>query len=273
MVTLPPLPLLPILGCAALLAVLVFFSFVVVDPFQGKIITRFGKMIRSAGPGLRWLWPWERVEYTISLLKRVANFTGEFETDAEEPVDLEVMFEYVPHPSRLVQIQYFDFEKDPKKLEGLLTERIRSVLQSVIRTKKNRDEVMNHLRDIASGAKIDFEAAMAENGDLLQEYYGINLQAITIADPKLPEKLKQAAVEREVQEKENKRRALEMTKIKSMAEALVKSSKKLGKELSYEVALNVILITLGKVKKDIKEFHFDSGTTNALAALLKGFKQ
>ena len=254
MVTLPSLPILPILGCAALFAVFIFFSFLVVDPFTGKIITRFGKMVRSVGPGLRWLWPWERVEFSISLQKRVVNFKGEFETDAEEPVDLEIMYEYVPDSRRLMQFQSFD----QTKIEGLLTERVRSVLQAIVRTKKNRDEVMNHLRDIAAGAKIDFEAATAENGDLLQEYYGINLQAITISDPKLPEKLKEAAVAKEVQEKENERRAMEMAKIKSMADALVRSSKKLGKELSYEDALNIVLITLGKVKKDVKDFGLEA---------------
>lgn len=251
-----------------LAVLLVVTHLMTVRPYTGDIISRFGKPIRSVGPGLRWIWWWEEAEEEIPLEKISVPFEGEFETKGKDPVDLKIIYEYMPCPSRL--IQYRSFGKDPNQLKTLLTERLRSLITIITRTKKNRKEVLDAVKTIGPAVKADFESGQAENGDLLQEYYAINLLAVTITDPVLPPELKKAIIDREAVVEQNKRRGKELAKDKQMAAALVKEAERHNQHLDFEKALGFVHLKFNpNVKKDIKELGLDKNTLDFLGNVLK----
>ena len=58
--------------------------------------------------------------------------------------------------------------------------------------------------------------------------------------------------------------------VKKMARELVVESEKRGSVMSYEKALEVIQVQLGKVSKDIKIFGLDRGTQDAVDMIMRG---
>ena len=269
----------------AFLVCLVLACSVKVPAYTGVIVGLFGKPWRSQGSGLLIRIPFvETIEKVVSLKTRAIHFEGDFEPENEEAVPLKMVIEYHPEQSYLVKFASFD----EGKIEEMLKDRVKSILSVIVRACKERDDVMDSIKTIAEMAKENFELSFAEDGKTkLQEYYGVNVAAIYIADPELPEALKQAAVDREVMQKTILTRELERANlremqkldqglIRRMARELVDEAKKRGSNLSFEVAMDLVLINLGKIKKENKQYGLSVDTLNAvkdvLPALVREFK-
>lgn len=263
--------ILAFLGCVAMACA------TKVSSYTGVVVGLFGKPWRSKGSGLLMRIPFvETIERVVSLKTRAIQFASEFEPQNEEAVPLKMVIEYHPEKEHLVKFASFD----ESKIEEMLKDRVKSILSIIVRTCKGRDDVMDSIKTIAEIAKEEFELSFAEDGKTkLQEYYGVNVTAIYIADPELPEALKQAAVEREVMQKTILTRELERANlremqkldqdnIRRMARELVDEAKKRGSNLSFEVAMELILINLGKVKKENKQYGLSVDTLNAVKDVL-----
>jgi len=237
-----------------------------IPAYTGVVVGLFGKPWRSEGPGLLFRIPFvETIEKVVSMKTRAIHFDGEFEPQNEEAVPLKLVVEYHPEGKGLVNFASFD----ESKIEAMLKDRIKSILSVIVRICEKRDEVMDSVRTIAEMVKEGFESSFAEDGKTkLQEYYGVNVAAIYIADPELPEALKKAAVEREVMEKTNLTRKLEQDNIKRMARELVDEAGKRGSKLSFEAAMELVLINLGKIKKENKQYGLSVDTLNVLKDVL-----
>ena len=267
------------LALATCVTLILFFG--KVSPYTGVVISIFGKPWRSHGPGLFFRIPgMETVDEVVSLRQRSLTISGDFEPDNEEAVSLTARVEYHALYSHLLNFVRFDEKKDGKLIEAMLKDRIKSIFSYTIRICKDRDDVMDGIKVIGELVKEDFEKSLAEDGKTpLQDYYGVNVEAIIIADPELPQALKEAAVEREVMEKRNLTRALEMKKIKSMAASLVKEAERHGQKLNFETALETVMINLGRIKKENRQFGLSKDTLATiddllpkLAVVLKGGK-
>lgn len=250
------------------LAALLFFAFfgASVPAYTGVILTFFGKPWKSLGPGLFFRIPGAMsVERTVFLEKKMISIEADFEDQDEEVIPLKISVEYQPAAQHL--IAFCNFDKN--QIEKAIKERIKQILSVEIRTHQNRDSVMDNINDISKNAKSVFENTLAEDGvNKLEEYYGINLTAVVIADPELPEELKKAAIEREAMEKTNLTRDLEMKKIKQIASKLVKEAKKQGQSLKFETALEIVMINLGRIKKENRQFGLSKDTLDTIANLL-----
>lgn len=229
--------------------------FYIIPPYEGFIIARFGKPVRTIGPGLRWAW-W-LIEKPVSgtyLEKQNMSFEAEFETAANEPVRLSVVFEYEPVVSRL--IQFLSFER--KEIPQLLMDRVKSIFSILVRTYPNRTSVLNNIGKIADDAKVAF-------GPDLEEYYGIKFLMVVIIDPVLPEVLREAIVQGEAVVVLNQNRRLEIENLQALAKSLVEDAKAQGVPLDYATALNVLQIQFGKASKDIKEIKLEGSVAEFLA--------
>lgn len=221
------------------------------------ILNRFTGKMRSRGSGLRWLLPWEKIVRITSLEKKTHSFEATFEAKDESPITLRTNIDEVAHDLHLVD--YLSFN-DEDRIKSII-ERLKSILTIEIRKKKNRDEVMDNLGLIAKTAKETFENALSESGRPLQEYYGVNLKALVIADKDLPKALQDAQVEREAMEKKNETRALEMKTLKKLASEFVKEAERRGEKMSFENALTAVQLQFGdNVKKEIRLYGIEKGT-------------
>lgn len=271
--------MLVVLLILACLVCLVLAASVKIPAYTGVIVGFFGKPWRSEGSGLLFRFPFaETIEKVVSLKTRAIRFKGDFEPQSEEAVSLEMVIEYHPETKEKQLINFASF--DESKIEEMLKDRVKSILSVIVRTLKGRDDVMDSIKTIAEMTKEEFESSFAEDGKTkLQEYYGVNVTAIYIADPELPEVLKQAAIKREATEKEILTRQLEQANIREMqkleqdnfrrmARELVDEAKKRGSNLSFEAALELTLINFGKIKKENKQYGLSVDTLNVVKDLL-----
>ena len=197
------------------------------------------------------------------------SFTNDFETQDEVVVSLKIVFDVMPDERHLLEFRRFDFAT---RLSGI-TERITSILTIEIRKLKDRDAVMDSYKALAEEVKKRFEEAFSEDGKRLEEYYGVNLKKLVISSTDLPPALKEAATAKEVMEKTNQTRGLEMTKLKQMARSLVLEAKKHGSELPYAIAMEIVQLQFGKgnVTKNIHNLGLDRGTLDVVKSVMEGW--
>ena len=256
--------MLTVVAIIALMIGVFCYCLMTVPAYTGVvIINKLTGSLRSCGAGLRLLFPWETIaDSGISLKKNSHAFDADFETKDESTISLRISFDEMANEHHLVEFQAFAL-KD--RINGI-TERIKSILSIEIRKLKNRDAVIDTLKNLAEEAKKNFEEMLSEKSRPLEEYYGTNLKVLTIADVALPQALKDAQVEKEAIVKRNETRQLEMTKMKQMARALVKES---GDSMPLQTALEVIQVQFEKIEKKIQIFGVEKGTQQALTDILK----
>src|SRR3989344_4628703 len=228
------------------------------------VMNIFNSRVRACGSGLRLILPWEKkVENSEAKMEISSHsFTNDFETQDEVVVSLKIVFDVMPDERHLLEFRRFDFAT---RLSGI-TERITSILTIEIRKLKDRDAVMDSYKALAEEVKKRFEEAFSEDGKRLEEYYGVNLKKLVISSTDLPPALKEAATAKEVMEKTNQTRGLEMAKLKLMAAALVKESEKQGSSMPFEKAMEIVQLQFGKgnVQKNIHVMGLDRGTQELL---------
>lgn len=253
------------LAIAVIVVCLILCCFAAVPAYTGaNIINRVSGSLRSVGPGIGILWPWEKIVSGIPLKKNSCSFESDFETQDKATLSLKISFDTEPLRTKLMNYERFDTES---RMNGI-KERIRSILSAIIYSYPDRGAVMSDLKELAAKAKKEFENSMTELGDeRIEEYYGTNLVSLMIADVALPQILKDAAAQKEAQEKQNEARRSEMDMIKQMAKELVAES---GGTMMYEDAIRRIQVQLGKVKDENKTFGLDKGTQQLIKDAIKG---
>ncbi len=243
-----------------------------------------GKPWRSVGSGLILVFrpfgiPVERIAKTISLKKVMVskeNSTINAETADEESIKLDYAVWYRVTVAGLIKALSFGEE-----LTQAINERIRSLISTDIRTHIVKEKGSKKtLRDIVHDTKDEIAKRISDlfNGrcpkkpgsqrkDCYANEFGVEL-TFAIDDPETPADLVNAKLKVEVQEKENQRRALEMRKLKTMANQLVAAAEKRGQKLNFEQAMEAIQIQLGIVKKTNATFGLNPGTMEVIKDIL-----
>jgi len=252
------------IAAVALFACAFMLVLIKVPPYHGVIISRLGKPVRSRGHGLHPRIPFiERVADVVSTKKRNVTFKLNAEAGNRDVVPLNISAEYYPNPKLL--LRFFSFTQE--QIQAAIVERLKSLLSIAIRGHRNRDTVYDALRDIANGVQESFQQeTIVSSGKTrtLENYYGVQLPAVMIADPELPAALAEAEIEKERMQEVNKARGLEMNKIRSMARLMMKDAEKHGQTLSYQEAVRRVQIQFEKVSESVNRFGLDKGTLDAI---------
>lgn len=226
--------------------------------------------VRSCGPGLNLIWPWEKTvaDSETSLQIRNYLFEDDFETEEEIAASLKVSIDLIPDAKRLIEYRRYDAGN---RLDGIIG-KIKSILNVEVRRFKNLDETMNSLEKLAETVKQRFGEQSPDTRKSPEEYYGVKLERLMISGVGLPPSLKEAAVKKEVTLKENEIRGLEMKKLEQMAAALVKRSEATtGMKMPFERAMEFVQLQFGKgnVTRSTQIFGIDAGTQEVLKKLLE----
>ena len=239
------------LVCLALLFVRI------VPPYTAAIVVRMGKPIRSIGPGTHFVfWPLEWVGEPISIKEKVIDDKMSTETESEEVVPLDFSIEYAPYFAALVT--FLGFSSD--QIESAIKQRVKSLLSIAVRKRKDRDAVYDQMNYVAQEVQQEFLQKFSSQ-------YGVYIRFL-IDDPELPPKLVDAEVEREIQEKTNEKRKLDLTNLKKLANDLVQAAEKRGEKLSFDAALKRVQVHLGIVKEQHQFYGLDSQTSGVLGSIL-----
>lgn len=257
------------LAIAVIVVCLILCCFVTIPAYTGAIIVnRVSGSLRSVGPGVGILWPWEKIvngsETPLKTIPcKLDEKESKFQTKDEANISLIVGFNANPIAEHLVEYKRFS---EAERLNGIRG-KLRSILSIEIRKLADRDTVMDNLEAIIISAQKTYQTSVSEKEILFEHYYGTNIDALTIAFAPLPEELQKAEDEKEAQEKRNEMRKSEMDMIKQMAKELVSES---GGTMMYEDAMRRIQVQLGKVKDENKTFGLDKGTQQLIKDAIKG---
>jgi len=264
---------LEILGAALVVSALIIWLSVILPARTGGVVINvITQKERPIGPGFNFpVWrPLERkVRDDISLKTNTHLFKFEVETDNEAVIPLSITIQEAADLRYLPE--YNSFENQEDRVEGI-KEKIKFILSVAARKMKDRDAVHNKIKFLQRLAKRKFEASLSEDGRLLEQYYGTNLQSVVIGDSELAQTIREAQEKKEAQEKENERRKLDMDNLKKMASALVTEAKeKHDQKLSFDVALRKIQIQLEKkgVQENFNTLGIEQGTQELIDSVLK----
>lgn len=262
-----------ILGAALVVSALIIWLSVILPARTGGVVINvITQKERPIGPGFNFpVWrPLERkVRDDISLKTNTHLFKFEVETDNEAVIPLSITIQEAADLRYLPE--YNSFENQEDRVEGI-KEKIKFILSVAARKMKDRDAVHNKIKFLQRLAKRKFEASLSEDGRLLEQYYGTNLQSVVIGDSELAQTIREAQEKKEAQEKENERRKLDMDNLKKMASALVTEAKeKHDQKLSFDVALRKIQIQLEKkgVQENFNTLGIEQGTQELIDSVLK----
>ncbi len=234
---------------------------------KAAVISFFGRPYRPVGSGLVLLFqplgiPIERIAKTILLRecviddKMTAETKSKREGGKEEVVPVDFSIEYRPFINGL--LAHLRFAKD--QVDSAIKQRVKSLLSIRVHDRKDRQEVYHDLVAIAAEVQEEFNRQHGEQ-------YGVAIRFM-IDDPELPPDIAEAERKREIQELENERRAIEMRKLKTMANQLVREAEKKGQKLSLEQALKLIQVQLGIIKESRSTYGLDPGTLEAVKGAL-----
>lgn len=238
-----------------------------VAPYTSILVTNvFSGSLRYCTSGLQWIWPWERIVTNSKVAMEVSNYTfqKDFRTKDEVVVSLKITFDMEPDEKHLLEYRRFDAKT---RLNGII-ERIAGALTIEIRKLKDREEVMDNLLRLAAEIRLSFERLSSNNSE---SYYGIRLKNLMVYEVDLPSELKDAATQREVMQKINFTRQLEMEKLNQLAGTLVEESEKRGSIITFEKAVEILQLQFNQknVRKDIHAFQLDKGVQEALRTVLQ----
>lgn len=229
----------------------------VIPPYMAAIVARMGKPVRSIGAGTHFvLWPLEWLEAVTSLKTKVIDEKMVAETDSEEVVPLDFSIEYAPLAHLLIQFLSYSQEE----VVNAIKQRVASLVSVAVRKRKDRDETLNQISAIAKEVQDEFSGQFSN-------LYGVRVRFL-IDDPELPPKLVEKEVEREMQEKENERRKLDVMNLKRVAAILVKEAEKRGEKLSFDAALKRVQVQLGIVKEQHQFYGVDGQSLGVVRDIL-----
>lgn len=228
-----------------------------------QIFNNLTKGLRSAGPGLRLMIPFleSLVEPAISLKTNSHTFDVIFETQDEAGVKLTITIEEAADPDLLVE--YSSFEEGDRIAD--IMEKIKAILSGEIRPMKNRDDVMDCLKELSDITKMGFKNS-SENSMSLEMHFGTKLLSLELFPAALPEALVAAKAEQEAQVKKNETQRLQAANFDLMATRIVEEAKKHGQVVLFEKARRAIELEHGKgnLKEEINTHEIGPGLQEAL---------
>lgn len=248
----------------ALLAGLFRVFFVKVPYYTGSLTTNWFGGARPVGPGMQPLWrPVESIGESHSTKERVIDDKMTVETADEQPLELDFSIEYWPLVNQLPTFLRFTKEQ----IENAIKQRVKSLLSIEARKATNYDAVFDQIKPIADSVAKEFMS-------LYSAQYGIGLRFM-IDDPELPAELAKKAVELGVATKEverklieidgtNKVRGKEMTKLTTLANGVVRKTKKNGGDMDFQTALREVRIGLKITEETNQNFGLTKETLNTV---------
>ena len=150
-------------GVFALLAFLVLFailgSFFTVNTAQVAVITRFGKFLRVANPGLNWKWPLiDSVTGRVSLRVNQITLTMETKTKDNVFVTIPISVQNRVHPERVFDA-YYKLSNPAQQIQSYVEQVILGHVPGM-----TLDEVFASQSGIAAAVKQELDADMAGFG-------------------------------------------------------------------------------------------------------------
>jgi regulator of protease activity HflC (stomatin/prohibitin superfamily) len=162
-----------VLGVVGLLAIITFFmALFTVDQQTRAIVTRFGKFVRIAEPGLNFKAPW--IDWVAGVVDmRVNPLEVEVETKTKDNVfvKIKVAVQYLVLPDKVYDA-YYKLGDPSKQIESFVYDVVRAQVP-----KLDLDEVFVKKDDIADAVKSELAEAMDDYG------YGIQKAPVTDIDP------------------------------------------------------------------------------------------
>lgn len=213
-----------------------------IPEYTGAIVVRFGKPVRSRGPGLSFVfWPIEWIGEAVSLKEQ--NLDGKMTAEAknEDAVPLDYSIEYRPIAHNLVQ--FLSFEQS--KLADAIKQRVKSLLSIEVGKRKDWDDVLEHIKDIAEAVQRGFNSSYGNQ-------YAVHLRFM-VDDPELSPELAKAADLKKAQEKENERRGIEQKKMMALARSMIKEEERHGRKISLQEAMDHLKVQFKIVTKQQNE--------------------
>jgi regulator of protease activity HflC (stomatin/prohibitin superfamily) len=150
-------------GVFALLAFLVLFailgSFFTVNTAQVAVITRFGKFLRVANPGLNWKWPLiDSVTGRVSLRVNQITLTMETKTKDNVFVTIPISVQNRVHPEKVFDA-YYKLSNPAQQIQSYVEQVILGHVPGM-----TLDEVFASQSGIAAAVKQELDADMAGFG-------------------------------------------------------------------------------------------------------------
>lgn len=244
-------------GQGMLLVMLVVMSTVIIIAFLGRVIftveqqtvaviTRFGKFMRTEGPGLHFKSPLETVYSSVSL--RLLQLDVEVQTKTKDNVfvDLTIPIMYKVMPTKVVEAVF--------KLDNV-EEQIDSLVEDVVRAKvptMDLDHVFENKDDIAEAVRERLMQAMAE--------YGYTIEKTLVTEVEPDDKVKGAMndIQAATREKEAARQRAEATKITMVETARAEAE---SKKLQGEGIANQRQAIIDGLKKSVKDMTEATGVS------------
>lgn len=251
---------LGIVGIAGLVAI--FGSFYTVDQQTRRVVTRFGKFVRVASPGLGWKIPFiDRVSNPISLRVQQIELTELTYTDKGTSVTITANVQYVVDENdAAVQQAYYRLQNPEGQIKSHVSSSIRSKVPTM-----TLEDVQKNQAAIASHVKSELTTTMNAYGYVIADVL------VTKADPDqsvVAANNEKYASEQAKTTAENLANANYTKKVKD-AEADARAMEEHGKGIAKERAA-----IIEGLQKSVKEFE-DAvpGTTAADAMRLVAFQQ
>ena len=147
-------------GVFALLAFVVLFailgSFFTVNTAQVAVITRFGKFLRVANPGLNWKWPLiDSVTGRVSLRVNQITLTMETKTKDNVFVTIPISVQNRVHPEKVFDA-YYKLSNPAQQIQSYVEQVILGHVPGM-----TLDEVFASQSGIAAAVKQELDADMA----------------------------------------------------------------------------------------------------------------
>lgn len=226
--------------------------------------------LRAVGPGMNFMVPLleSLVEPGISLKTNSITFDVIFETKDEASIKLTISFEEAADPKYLVE--YSSFEGDRRISD--IKEKIKAMLSAEIRSKKDRDRVMDTLKKLAQKTRDVFIRTSEEKGEFLQQHFGTRIISLDLFPAALPEAVVAAKAEQEAQAKKNETQKLQADNFKVMANEIVIAAKEHGHVVSFEKAYRLVQLEHGRgnLKEEIHMYGIDQGSQDVIAKIVEG---
>lgn len=270
-----------------------FRTFALDVPANTVVVTlnRLTGRMRSFSPGLHFHFRW--LEYVVggySTMAVVTTAEMDVETKDEAPIPIQFLMEWRVDPRQINT--YISFKQ--AEIDKVLVEQFKAIASIIIRKMKDLDEVFDGLGSIAQQILEAFTKTQDAAGQTLEAHYGIIVSVTRFSDPKVPKKIAEAKLDLEAMRKTNEKKKIEMetanelrdeeiksinkvrgkemTKLKSMAAAMVKTAAKQNPPqiMDLQTAMKVIQTQLGVIKESNSTNGLNRDTLSTLEKVLPG---
>ncbi len=241
-----------------------------ISSFKGGVIAFLGRTWRDRGEGPIWIFrpffiPFEAVVRDGLLDRGSWSFEIDAETSGEDSVPYAGRLNY----SKRAGSQRNFHKMTEKERESSLKDWIKHFMSIEVRRFKNRKEATSAaaLQKIGSAVRDGLRGAWI-GGMKLEDYFGITIDEVIIADPGQPQALKDAETRREAAEQDAKAKDVIHKNFMKRVRAIQKNAVDNGEpSVPFEKAAETIQLNDGIIQKTVKHIDFGkniSGMVNGV---------